>query len=46
MNFSMNTRSSPKLDRASLRGALEAVAALLVVAGDAHALAAAAGRWP
>jgi hypothetical protein len=42
-NFSMKTRSSPKLLRASLRQEREALEGLLVVEGDAQALAAAAG---
>jgi hypothetical protein len=42
MNFSMNTRSSAKLERASLPAARKPP--LLVVVRDAHALAAAAGR--
>ena len=43
-NFSMNTRSSPKLLRASLRQRGEALEGFLVVEGHAQALAAAAGR--
>ena len=44
MNFSMKTRSSPKAFFASLRHAVEALAALRVVVGDAQSLAAAAGQ--
>jgi hypothetical protein len=44
MNFSMNTRSSPKLDLASERAEVKPSLDLLGRIGDAHALAAAAGR--
>ena len=43
-NFSMKMRSSPKEDLASFFERLETLARLGVVPGDAHALAAAAGR--
>ncbi len=44
MNFSMNTRSSPKLAFASERARVKPSATSALVAGDPHALAAAAGR--
>ena len=44
MNFSMNTRSSPNEDFASDCGARKAFRHLGLGIGDAHALAAAAGR--
>ncbi len=43
MNFSANTRSSPKLEMCFVGRALEAVATFVVVPDHAHALAAAAG---
>ena len=44
MNFSMKTRSSPKLDFASERARANPSFDLGAAVGDAHALAAAAGR--
>ena len=44
MNFSTKTRSSPNDDMASDSGAREALGDLVARMGDAHALAAAAGR--
>ena len=44
MNFSMKTRSSPNELFGLGTGPVEAVADLVLVPGDAHALAAAAGR--
>ena len=44
MNFSMNTRSSPNEDFASERARAKPSATSLASNGDAHALAAAAGR--
>ena len=44
MNFSMNTRSSPKLAQPLALGRLEAFAHVLLAIGQPHALAAAAGR--
>ena len=44
MNFSMNTRSSPKLEQALALRRLEALAHVVLVMSEPHALAAAAGR--